>query len=83
MQIKNFKTLAKFAAGLLFGAGFAFSMAHAEYPNRPIRLIVSYAPGGASDNVARTLGAKLAERWKQSIVVDNRPGGNTVISALE
>src|SRR5262245_10574124 len=45
-----------------------------EFPNRPIRFIVPQATGGASDALARIMGQKLAERWGQQIVVDNRAG---------
>jgi tripartite-type tricarboxylate transporter receptor subunit TctC len=51
----------------------------AGYPSRPIRVIVPYAPGGGTDVLARLIGAKLAEKWGQSIVIDNRAGGGTVI----
>ena len=47
----------------------------AEYPTRPVRMIVPQAPGSASDTVARIIAAELATHLKQQIVVDNRPGG--------
>jgi len=46
-----------------------------SYPVRPIRLLIPYSPGGASDNIARIVMPKLGESLKQSIVIDNRPGG--------
>ncbi|GAA5232377.1 tripartite tricarboxylate transporter substrate binding protein [Verticiella sediminum] len=51
----------------------------ATYPNRPIRIIVATAAGGGIDAVARTVGAKLQEAWGQSVIVENRPGGNQTI----
>jgi tripartite-type tricarboxylate transporter receptor subunit TctC len=50
-----------------------------NYPNRPIRFVVPLAAAGAGDITARTIAAKLAERWGQQIVIDNRPGANTII----
>jgi tripartite-type tricarboxylate transporter receptor subunit TctC len=49
------------------------------YPTKPIRFIVPYPPGGSTDPMARFAATRLSERWGQSIVVDNRPGGNTII----
>jgi tripartite-type tricarboxylate transporter receptor subunit TctC len=46
-----------------------------------VRLILPYAPGGSTSTVARLLGQKLTERWGQQILVDNRPGGNTIIGS--
>src|SRR5919109_356323 len=53
--------------------------AAAQYPDRPIRLIVPQAAGSATDTVARILGAELAKELAQQIVVDNRPGGALTI----
>ncbi|MBC7780881.1 MAG: tripartite tricarboxylate transporter substrate binding protein [Proteobacteria bacterium] len=51
------------------------------YPSRPVRFIVPFAPGAANDLIARAVGSKLSELWSQSVVVDNRPGGGTVIGS--
>jgi tripartite-type tricarboxylate transporter receptor subunit TctC len=52
-----------------------------SYPEKPIRMITPYAPGGGSDTLARILGQKLLEAWGQPVVVDNRPGGGGIIGA--
>ncbi|MEJ8855114.1 tripartite tricarboxylate transporter substrate binding protein [Variovorax robiniae] len=51
------------------------------YPSRPIRLVVGFPPGGSSDATARLLGAALSTRLGQPVIVDNKPGANTVIAA--
>src|SRR5437588_5153690 len=63
---------------LLLACAFATGAA-AQYPDRPIRLIVPQAAGSATDTVARILGAELAKELGQQIVVDNRPGGALTI----
>ena len=55
------------------------SAAQASYPSRPIRFITPYAPGGSTTTMAHVLGQKLAESWGYNVIVDNRPGGNTII----
>jgi tripartite-type tricarboxylate transporter receptor subunit TctC len=54
-------------------------LAQPAYPTKSIRFIVPYPPGGSTDPMARLAATKLSERWGQSVVVDNRPGGNTII----
>src|SRR5258705_1899124 len=66
----------RFAALLLLALA---TPAAAEFPDKPIRLIVPQAPGSATDTVARILGAELARELGQQIVIDNRPGGALTI----
>jgi tripartite-type tricarboxylate transporter receptor subunit TctC len=52
------------------------------YPERPIRFIVPFVPGGATDIMARTIAAKVHESWGQPVIVDNRAGGGGAIAAV-
>jgi len=58
----------------------ASSLAAQTYPTRPIRLLVPSTPGGSVDTIARTVGPRLAERWSQQVIVDNRPGAGGAIA---
>jgi len=49
------------------------------YPTKPVRIIVPYPPGGASDITARVVADKLTQLWKQSVIVDNRPGATGIL----
>ncbi len=51
------------------------------YPTRPVRFIVSLAPGGGTDFVARVIAGRLSETWGQQVVVDNRPGAGSILGA--
>jgi len=70
------KRIVSVALAALFAAP-----ALAQYPARPVRMIVSIPPGGAPDIAARVLGQKLSESIGQQVVVDNRPGSNGNIAA--
>jgi tripartite-type tricarboxylate transporter receptor subunit TctC len=68
------------ALGLLFAAlVLAGSAAQAEYPEKTIRIVVPYPPGGFNDTLGRIVAQKLNEAWGQPTVVENRPGGGTLI----
>lgn len=64
------------AAGLLaIAGGSSAAIAQRDFPSKPVRLIVPFAPGGGTDIVARMLAQKLTASFKQSVIVDNRAGG--------
>ena len=67
-----------FAVALLAGS-VTPAAAQGNFPDRPVRLITPYAPGGSSTIVSRIVAAYLTELWGYSVIVDNRPGGNTII----
>jgi tripartite-type tricarboxylate transporter receptor subunit TctC len=75
------KSIARLSVVLLLAAA---STAHAQqWPNRPIKYIVNFAPGGTTDILARMLGSKLSEALGQPVVVENKPGQAGSIGAAE
>ena len=66
-------------SAFILGPAATASAQSGDYPNRPVRMINPYAPGGAVDVIARTFSQKLNEALGQSVVVDNRPGAGTNI----
>jgi len=68
---------------MLIAALFATQAAAADFPARPIRIVVPFTAGSASDLLARMIGPKMTESWGQQVVVDNRPGaGGTVAGGI-
>src|SRR5438874_10111642 len=64
--------------------GVAWAQERPEnFPNRSIKIVVPFPAGGPSDVLARMIGAKMGEDWGQPIVVENRPGANTVLAAQQ
>jgi tripartite-type tricarboxylate transporter receptor subunit TctC len=68
------------ALAALLSTGVA-TMAHAAYPDRPIKLVVGYPPGGGTDVIARIFATQLTERLKQPVLVENRPGAAGMIGS--
>src|SRR5690625_3529395 len=61
--------------------GFGVSASAANFPTQPIEIVVPYAAGGVADNIARHIAKNMTEDLDQSVVVINKPGGNTVIGS--
>ncbi len=66
---------------LLAAAGHVYAQGAASYPSKPGRITVPFPSGGPSDVQARVIGQKLSDTWGQAVIVDNRPGANTIIGA--
>lgn len=64
------------AVCILFASATTWSQ---DYPRRPVRFVVPYAPGAINDAVARMLAQRLTEIWPYPVIVDNRPGGGTIV----
>jgi len=62
-------------------AALCVGAAAQDYPNRPVRIVTAYAPGGASDILARTVAQKLSDLWGKQVLVENRPGAAGVVGA--
>jgi len=55
--------------------------AHSQtFPDKPVTIVVPFAPGGSSDAISRILGQELSKKWKQPVIIDNRSGGQTTIA---
>ncbi len=66
------------AVAAAFLAGLC-TVAAAQFPTKPVRIMVPYAPGGGTDVIARQLAQRLGDVWGQPVVVENKPGGNGII----
>jgi tripartite-type tricarboxylate transporter receptor subunit TctC len=71
-------------AGLTIAAAlslFSAPLAAQDYPHKPIRWVTPYPPGGSTTALSRLIGEKFTEAWGKPVIIDNRPGGNTIIGA--
>jgi tripartite-type tricarboxylate transporter receptor subunit TctC len=76
------RRLCSAALALLALAGLReIAAAQDAYPNRPIHIVIPFPAGGPADIAARIIGQRMNEEWGQPVVIDNRPGGNTIIGA--
>ena len=78
MRTRRFKLLWSMGFGAMLTAGGALAQA---YPERPIRMLVPFAPGGNTDILARAVGLRMSDNWGKPVVIDNRPGGSGLIAA--
>ena len=74
--MKTIRRLFCSAAGSLLLAVATAAVAQQTYPTRPVRVIVSWAPGGAADVTARVVSQKLGEQLGQQLIIDNRAGAS-------
>src|SRR4051812_33193173 len=73
------RVLLAFALLAVYGLSFS-TLSLAQYPNKPIRFIVGFPPGGSADPTTRIIGQALSEQMGQPMVVENRPGGDSSIA---
>src|SRR5438132_9364744 len=73
------RTLAVAMAAAILGASALAQAPADKYPEKPIKIIVPFAPGGSTDILARVIGQKMTENWSQQVIVETRPGAATMI----
>ncbi|NYT82747.1 tripartite tricarboxylate transporter substrate binding protein [Alcaligenaceae bacterium] len=73
-------SICRYVSAFLGSLAIAGSAAHAQYPDKPIRIVVSTSPGGGADVTARLLAPGLGERLGQQVIVENRPGASGMIA---
>jgi tripartite-type tricarboxylate transporter receptor subunit TctC len=80
---ETIRAVLRFTLATLLASAATAALAQ-SFPEKPIRFVVGFTPGGPSDILARALGQKLAERWSQKVVIENRPGagGNVAAEAV-
>src|SRR5271170_713649 len=79
MSSPNVKAAALFALAAIWLTGFSTEEALAGYPDRIVRIVVPFAPGGGTDVVARTLAQEMARNLGVSVIVENKPGAGTIV----
>jgi tripartite-type tricarboxylate transporter receptor subunit TctC len=79
--VKSISVAAALAAVVVCTAGEAIAQAQQKYPSRPVRIVVGFSAGSATDITARMIAPKLSEKWGQPIVIENRPGAGGTLAA--
>src|SRR5213078_5248740 len=79
MWLAVFWRAGAFAAACLLGAAAQAQSVADKYPDRAIRIIVPYPPGGSVDVLGRVIAQRMQENWGQTVIVENRPGAGTMI----
>lgn len=77
LMLKSLAALA--AASMCLTPWTASAAAADDFPSRPVKIVVPFPPGAANDAIARAIAEKLSERWQQPVIVENRPGGSSII----
>ena len=73
--------VSKVACVIAIAGATALALAQDGYPNKPIKIVVPFSPGGGGDAVVRAISEKLSERLGQPVIIDNRPGASGYIGA--
>ena len=73
--------LAAFCFATLAGTQAVAQSAAQTFPNRPVKIIVPFPPGGSSDGSARVVAERMSDEWKQPVIIENKPGAGTTIAA--
>jgi tripartite-type tricarboxylate transporter receptor subunit TctC len=81
MKLPHRRRFLHLAAGAAVVSALPRTASALDYPTRPVRIIVGFAPGGATDIAARLIGQWLSGRLRQQFIVENRPGASTNIAA--
>jgi len=80
-DVREEELMRRIAAALFVAVAFSGGAKAQAWPEKPVRFVVGFTPGGPSDILARALGRKLAESWGQQVVIENRPGAGGNIAA--
>ena len=81
MSVRQPRLALAVMAGALWAAAPLHAQAQQDYPNKPIRIVISTTAGGQPDQIVRLIGQKMGENWGQPVVIDNRPGGAGILAA--
>ncbi len=73
------KSLTLVAAAFCAAAAAPALAQSTPFPTQPVRVVVPFPPGGSTDALARLIGEKLSARWKQNVIIENKPGANTML----